>query len=722
MDLDKLELPFRPRARLLQLLGDQLIGTPRLAVFELVKNAFDADAKYVAITIEDIDTPKTKIIVEDDGEGMSMETIRDIWLVPAHDHRKIQRIGRKRTDQGRLPLGEKGVGRFAVHKLGDRIGLVSHAKDSRECVTVIDWEALIRNPFLEDAIVTVRTREPAEYFPNGKTGTRVVIDRLRENNWSRGEVRRLLRQIVSITSPFADRSDDFKIELKIPDHPDWVSGIPDIESVIQRAPWRFHFTFKDGLIDWQYEFKGVTGIKLSPRETRSANGESLQIFRDRDLDRLGSDQNSKEPKGKNSRRIVAGKDQTDGIGPVEGTFYVFDRDREILSKLGDSQLVRNFLDENGGIRVYRDGVRVYNYGEPGDDWLGLDLRRVNTPTRNISRNIVVGAIDLSLELSDLLEEKTSREGFVENDAFRRLKQIVLGALSILQIERKIDKDAMRELIGKGYDPETKHIEQPMEELRKIAKKYHLSDEIDPLIDRAINKYNEMRDIMLNAGLSGMGLAVVFHEIERGVRVLYDAIEGGGEPRSIQSQARDLVRILDGFTELLRKGERKSNSVKHLIRRVSDINRVRFRNHDVKLTCPALTDAIPDITKNFSFGLMLGALNNLLDNSFYWVRKRWPNESGDAKREIYINIDAEFRDGPAIIVADNGPGFQDNPDRLTRPFFSRRPDGMGLGLYYANLVAELNGGRLAFPDRDEADVPAKFDGAVLALVFEREGKN
>lgn len=199
-------------------------------------------------------------------------------------------------------------------------------------------------------------------------------------------------------------------------------------------------------------------------------------------------------------------------------------------------------------------------------------------------------------------------------------------------------------------------------------------------------------------------------------------KGGGEPRSIQSQARDLVRILDGFTELLRKGERKSNSIKHLIRRVSDINRVRFRNHDVKLTCPALTDAIPDITKNFSFGLMLGALNNLLDNSFYWVRKRWPNESGDAKREIYININAEFREGPAIIVADNGPGFQDNPDRLTRPFFSRRPDGMGLGLYYANLVAELNGGRLAFPDRDEADVPVKFDGAVLALVFEREGKN
>jgi nitrogen fixation/metabolism regulation signal transduction histidine kinase len=77
--------------------------------------------------------------------------------------------------------------------------------------------------------------------------------------------------------------------------------------------------------------------------------------------------------------------------------------------------------------------------------------------------------------------------------------------------------------------------------------------------------------------------------------------------------------------------------------------------------------------------------------------------------------------PAIIVADNGPGFSDEPDTLIRPFFSRRPDGMGLGLYYANLVMELNGGRLAFPDAEEAEIPAEFDGAVVALLFGKEGK-
>src|SRR5204863_5354262 len=126
-------------------------------------------------------------------------------------------------------------------------------------------------------------------------------------------------------------------------------------------------------------------------------------------------------------QIIADASFLNGIGPIDGEFYIFDRDRAVLNLIGESQFVQTYLDENGGIRVYRDGIRVYNYGEPGDDWLGLDLRRVNTPTRNISRNIVVGAVDLSLDNSGSLIEKTNREGFVENDAYRRLRQIVLGA-------------------------------------------------------------------------------------------------------------------------------------------------------------------------------------------------------------------------------------------------------------------------------------------------------
>lgn len=713
---DAVNLPFRPRARLLQLLGDQLIGSPRLAVFELVKNAYDADAETVTVTLKGLQTANPTILVEDDGDGMALATIRDIWLVPAHDHREVQRNALKRTRLNRLPLGEKGLGRFAVHKLGDYIELVSKARDQSECVVRIDWSVLMEKQFLSEAKVAVQTRPP-EVFKGNKTGTRLTISKLRDAAWTRGEVRRLLRQITSIASPFTHRSDRFETELKVPDHPDWVSGIPDVDVLLKRAPWHFRFSLEDGAFDWAYEFRGVTGIKLAPRRV-AREAVALQIAQERDTDIYGTDQGTKSVQPK---KVTADEALSSGIGAITGEFYVFDRDQDILAKLGDSQLVQNFLDESGGVRVYRDSIRVYNYGEPGDDWLGLDLRRVNTPTRNISRNIVVGAIDLSLEHSRKLTEKTNREGFVENDAYRRLRQIVLGALAVLEVERKIDKDNIRALTGKGHDPEAANITQPLQALRAAAKKHHISKELDPLINKAEKNYNEMRDTMLRAGLSGMGLAIVFHEIEQGVRVLHDAIEAGRSLDSVQVQARELVRILDGFSELLRKGEQRPNSIKHLIKRARDINRVRFRNHDVKLLCPALDDDAPDIERSFAFGLLLGALNNLLDNAFYWLQVRWPDDRSASRRELYINVEMDFTGGPAIIVADNGPGFQDDPERLRRPFFSRRPDGMGVGLYYTNMVMELNGGRLVFPDAEEANVPDGFDGAVLALVF-GQGEN
>ena len=710
-------LPFRPRARLLQLLGDQLIGTPRLAVFELVKNAYDADAKTVTVTLEDVDGPTPSIVVRDDGEGMTLKTIRDIWLVPAHDHRELQRKALRRTGLGRLPLGEKGVGRFAVHKLGDKIRLVTRAAGQPECVVTIDWSVLIHEQMLADAKVNVTTRDPV-VFKGRKTGTKLTITDLRETQWTRGEIRRLLRQITSISSPFGARSDQFEASLEVPDHPDWIKGVPDVEALLRRAPWHFWFRFKNGKLDWKYDFRGVTGIKLEPRHAERAD-DALQVPPDRDQDELGREQGARTTR---PRAVVADALLTQGIGPVEGTLYVFDRDREVLARLGDSQLVQNYLDENGGVRVYRDGIRVYNYGESGDDWLGLDLRRVNTPTRNISRNIVVGALDLSLEHSSGLTEKTNREGFVENDGYRRLRRIVLGALAVLEIERKIDKDNIRALTTAGRDPEIDRIARPLEALRAAARRKNVSADLDPLIDKVERDYNEMRETMLRAGLSSMGLAIVFHEIEQGVRVLHDAIEAGGRPDLIQGQARELVRILDGFTELLRKGDRRVNSLKHLMRRARDINRVRFRNHRVRLDCPSLEEGVADVESPFAFGLALGALNNLLDNAFYWLQVRWPEESAEKSRAIHVRLDPDFAEGPAIIVADNGPGFSDDPERLTRPFFSRRPDGMGVGLYYANLVMELNGGRLAFPDADEAGVPDSFDGAVVALVFPPASKS
>ena len=146
--------------------------------------------------------------------------------------------------------------------------------------------------------------------------------------------------------------------------------------------------------------------------------------------------------------------------------------------------------------------------------------------------------------------------------------------------------------------------------------------------------------------------------------------------------------------------------------------MRFRHHRVRLT-GAWTDDDVGFEAAFSFGLVLGALNNLIDNALYWLRVRWPEVPPDgqgSERQLFAGVSRDFDGGPALVIADNGVGLQDEPEHLVRPFFTRKPHGMGLGLYYANLAMELNGGRLAFPQHGEVDVPKDCDGAVVAMIF------
>lgn len=697
--------PFRPRARMLQLLGDELIGSARLAVFELVKNAYDADANEVVVTLDLDAAPEPTITVADDGEGMTLDLLRSVWLVPGHDHRRRQRLSDRRTPRhGRLPLGEKGLGRFAVHKLGDRITLTTRAEDSDECVVDIDWKDLIARPSLEDAPVTIRVRRP-ETFAGDETGTRIEIRQMRGNDWPRGEVRRLHNQITSICSPFREPG-EFRVNLRVPGREHWIEDLPDIGDIHDRAVWKFLFEFDQGRFDWTYEFCRVPGLQLD-RRVVDRSGERLQLP-------------SKSEDDRKRQKIIADETTSEGIGPITGLFHVYDRDREIRQKIPNMKALENYLDENGGVRVYRDGIRVHNYGERGDDWLGLDLRRVNVPTRRISRNIILGEVHLSLQQSTELVEKTSREGFVENDARERLRHIVIGALSTLEAERRIDKERIRQLTGKPGDPVTARIEQPVQDLRREIERQGMGGKFENHLTRIENHYQSMQETLLSAGMSGLNLAVIFHEVERGVRALHQAISEGADMDGAARQARDLVRLLDGFAQLLRRDSKRQHSARKLIDSARRFHLLRLRYHRVRLACPILDGDDEGFQSRFALNLVLGALGNLLDNALYWLRVRWPDlpdPDRPPERMLHIGVSHDFEAGPAIVVADNGTGFQgDEPENLARPFFTRKPEGMGLGLYYANLAMELSGGSLAFPGAGEVELPDGFDGAVVALIF------
>ena len=708
--------PFRPRARLLQLLGDQLIGSPRLALFELVKNAYDADASNVNVTMSDLgSTENSRIVVTDDGVGMSVDTLVNIWLVPGHDHKASMRKHNRRTPKGRLPLGEKGVGRFAVHKLGDQVEIVTREPGSVESIMSIDWSEVATAEFLDEVKIQIDSRDPV-VFKGDAHGTRVVVSRLRGPEWTRGEVRRLASQVTSISSPFTEIQSDFSATIDVSDDPNWLEDLPNTRELVKNAPWEFEFLVENNVFSWTYSFHGVPGVKL---ERRTLTGSELGLLLN--PEDLAEQDRPEKIAGKPSPKAVRTSSvMGTGIGPIRGHFFVFDRDKEVISKMGYSRLLHSFLDENGGVRVYRDNIRVYNYGEPGDDWLGLDLRRVNSPSKRISNNIVVGAVELSLEASSELSEKTNREGFVENLALTRLRALILGAIAQFEAERNKDKTELRKLLAKDRSSLGGGIEKPLLAISKLAKKNGLSVEIDPLVQKAQRAYNDMREIMLRAGVSGMSLVIVYHEIDHGVRLLEKMVAKGANAEKVVQHARDLVGVLDSFGDLIRKGSSTQHDVRALARRAAELNSVRLSNHDIELRLDVGSDDSQlSLIAEMPLGLVLGAITNLIDNSIYWLSARWPNDEGDPRKKIYIKVDADaFPEGPSIIIADNGPGFVDDLSDAIEPFFTRRPDGIGVGLYYANLIMQTIGGRLRQVQRDDLSLPPEFDGAALALTFRR----
>ena len=165
---------FKARARLMPQIGEQLIKNESIALLELVKNSYDADAPDVRVEMWDVDKPNVgKIIVKDNGSGMDLSIIENSWMEIGTDNKenllKEYIENNEKSELGRLPMGEKGIGRFGVHKLGSKIILITRMKGKLEVVVKIDWTEFEQADYLEQVPITVIEREP-EYFVGEKKG------------------------------------------------------------------------------------------------------------------------------------------------------------------------------------------------------------------------------------------------------------------------------------------------------------------------------------------------------------------------------------------------------------------------------------------------------------------------------------------------------------------------------------------------------------------------
>lgn len=719
------EATFKPRARLLKLLGDELIGSPRLAIFELVKNAYDADAHTVEINFNNItDSKRANIEIIDNGSGMDLATLVNVWLQPGAENRKKDET--HRTPCGRIPLGEKGVGRFAVHKLSEEIEMYTKVLGG-DCFRVsMDWTMLEKVKHIEDIQIDISKVD--ENCILGEKGTRIILKSLRAE-WQKDDLLEILRQVNSIKSPFSfDRLNDessskeiavscpFDVVLKVPGHEEWLDNAEIYDDVTKHAMHKFEFRIVNGEIEYMYEFSPPRELKSLGIEGRIEHKKHGLVVSKTHLNKTDSPTMPPSLQEK--------------IGDIYGEFYVFALDAKLKQYLQNATILQRYLRLAGGIRVYRDGIRVYNYGEPEDDWLELDAKRLKRMSKGINRSIIIGGINLSAIASKLLVEKTNREGFVKTPLFDVLKLITEGALAVLATEREEDRGRLKVILES--DEVSQKMRDPVTEIGQLIEKVTSLGAEPTLIDN-IKKIGEsvslMREVMAESGTRNLSIALVYHEFEKFIsRVMSttksSTVNSLNENRAkmeltiISREATRLNEMMMDLKRITKKGSLKKQNVFGILKYCLKLQEHRFEYHGVTIEAPFKETKEEGFEATFVQGPLIGAINNIIDNSIYWLSAKWPDKKN---RNIFIGRTFDFEDD-AIVIADNGPGFKLEQETLMNPFITTKPDeeSMGLGLYYASTVVNMFGGELRLMrSSDITEVPAEYNGgAAVVIVFKR----
>jgi len=647
------------------------------------------------------DIEEGEMIIEDNGTGMTLDTILNVWLEPGTEFRKTQREKGERSKIYERPLlGEKGIGRFAAHRLGNVIVLTTRTKGAESETNVeVNWVMFEQNKYLKEIPVHWWTSKP-RVFTGEKHGTRLIIRGLKKS-WNQYMVGNLKEKLEALQVPLKEKY-NFEIKLVSPEFPD-IEERKEItlDEISKTALYSFEGSIdKTGYLRADYEFKH----DAFPEETRK--------------EKIEKDLRELKPR---AFSLPEGGVKFPRCGPFSIRFYVWDLDPTDLKETVTRRRYEAEIRPRIGVRIYRDGFRVWPYGEPGNDWLKLDSRRVNNPTKCVSNNQILGIVNISGEKNPKLVDKTDREGIIDSEAFEDLTNLVTLAISEFEWERREDRDRIVALRRRK-----KRIDRTTEAIDKLRKKMKRKNELinyKQEIDNIENAYlAEVRDtiepLIVSAGI-GIAYLMPAHEItltiqdlEKGIKLLGSNLErlgvGGriGETIPKMLETTDLIRgIADGALELTRrKGHRFSLrsavDFAHYIKKPSLI----AEKIQVKIV------EKDKITIRGKKNLVMTCILNLLDNSIYWLHNT-------KDKLVQITIDRDSDSNPRIIVSDNGPGIRREDLRyLGEAYWTRKPDGTGLGLFISKRAMKANNGEVDFGLFGEE--PDFLSGANVILRFSR----
>ena len=696
---------FKVRSRVMVLLGEQLITDEIAALSELIKNAYDADCTELKIELNNVsDQKRAEIIITDNGHGMTKDKLLTAWLELGTLSKARKRNEKKYSEIFHRPyLGEKGLGRLAVHKIGKKTELITKRDNAfSESLLKLDWSQFEdQEKFLEDIGINWVERTPEIFNEknNYKSGTRITITNF-HRNWTKDMIREIKKFIATIKSPFSGM-DNFTINLHVADELDEPFSAINMDEVFNTA--NYHFTAnvnKDGYAKIKYSYKSKLYTQFNRKEE----------FPNKDLKQYSGDC------FKNKKPIC---------GEFKFVIYCWDLDpKDKKATFDESITYDKMVKPLVGIKIFRDNFRVRPYGNLDNDWLNMDKRRVSRFQENVSRNQVLGVVEISTKNNPNLVDKSDREGLIDNDEFRDFRELVQCALKFFQNER--DKERLKIKKIKREDVKIQKLSKQFAKLTKILDEENISPAVKDKIKENIfetktifEKILEKSEEPLIAAASlGLTYMIPTHEAQRDIHEGYRLLGKLSEKadKSLQKEIKIIVKQLEMADEILQgivkisqgtqNEERFKLSVP--INFAIDIMKQKAKRNNIEISYDVkIKESIAGTERLFSILLL-----NIIDNSIYWLNTQ---SNADKKIKVsYVNYDTKFN---ALIVSDNGPGFEDNLEYLTNPFVTRKTRGMGLGLYICDRISLMHKGKLMI--LDEFEFPGLLSGANLAFLIPKE---
>jgi len=709
----KYSQPFKPYARLMNIIGDQLITDKKVAVIEVVKNSYDADAENVHVRFFNLknyglgylpENEQPYIEIEDDGDGMTLEIIEKVWLRPATPSKFEKKVRKQNeTNKGRIIQGEKGIGRFAIHKLGEKIELFTKSKDHNEVKLEMDFTEfnpekvdLFNQPTnidfkLLENVDNIWYENPIPEVIKKERGTLIRISHLREH-WKESDFQELYKSIQRLIPPVdenakklgIDFKQDFDIEIYKDNSIYSSEDATTFKDVIERAQYKIIGTVSDkGILSFEYESKAPQRVIQK----------SINLFNKEELDKNGYDLYSIKNGLKHTKELSCGE--------FKFSFYAFDLNKR--DKLIITPAVERFVKDNF-VFVLRDGVRVYPYGEKGIDWLNLDkLRSTVKAGQFISYNDLTGFVYISQKDNPKLKDASNRQGIMNVDgALDDFQNLVTAVTEILNTESKIDKQKLelkKRTFRESNDVLSKSFNSLKTSLEKINDREVL-EKANSFLKTVENHNNLIKERMLTVeDLAGLGMAV--EKASHDALTILSKMRGNIRDFIVKAQKsnyhneEELIELLSELDENLNfvydemqviqplfKNQRKAIQEISIYESIEKVIKYFRRDISGKINVKIIKDN--DIKVKTNTGLVLQILINLLDNAIYWV-----NRNETKEKEIILKLNTKEN---TLIIADSGPGIrEDAAPFVFDEFFSLKSDGRGLGLYIVKeILLRING--------------------------------